>query len=186
MTSYLITPATVLAISLDDAKLALRVDGTALDGEITAAILGITQDLENATGHCLMPQTWRVQTDAFPASGLPLPHPAKTITTMAYRDEAGVDQVLDVSLYRIVVERYQSLLIPKTGNSFPATDGSVDAVKVDIVAQLGATTTDTPPSMKLYLELKLKQQFDPATRLERDTVQSNFIDSLLDGWKAKP
>lgn len=186
MTSYIITPATELALSLDDAKVALRADGTDLDTEITGAIIGITQDLEDIIGQCVMPQTWRVQTDTFPADGLSLPHPAKEIVSVTYRDADGGGHTLATDQYRIVVARYESLLVATAGNTFPVTDGSIDAVKVDVIAQMATTADETPPAIKLYIQMKLKQQYDPASRVERDTVQSNFTDDLLNQFKVKP
>lgn len=186
MTNILITPATELALTLAAARLALRIDGTELDGEITGAILGITQELETTTGQCLMPQVWRVQTDTFPCAGLPLPHPATALGPVTYRDTAGSIQTLDPSKYRLIVERYMSVLVATTGNVFPATDSSPDAVKVNVTAGIAEDADSTPAVIKMYIELKLKQQFDPAARVEKDTLQSNFADGLLQSFKVKP
>lgn len=186
MTKFPITPAVLMPITIEQARRAVRADGTELDDELTDAIVGMTSTLENDIEQCVMPQTWRVLAESFPAAGLPLPHPARSIGAVTYLDSAGAEQTLDAASYRTVVTRYESLLVAKTGYSFPATDGSVDAVKADVVAWMAETQAATPTAIALYIELKLKQQFDPAARLERDTIQSNYIDDLLGQFKVQP
>lgn len=184
MTSYPITPATGMAVTLAAAKTALRMDAdvTELDAEVTASVLGITQDVEGIIKQQVMPQTWRVEADSFDAAGLPLPHPAQTIVSVTYTDEAGAQQTLPSGQYKIARGRYDSTLVSTAGYTFP----TATAVVIDVNCGMAATAADVPAAIALYIIQQLRQQFDPAARLERDTVQSNFVADLLNQFKVQP
>ena len=51
------------------------------------------------------------------------------------------------------------------------------------VAGYGASDADIPKGIKLYILARLVEQYDPAIRVEKDTVQSSFLDGLLDRYK---
>lgn len=172
---------TALPVSLDDARAALRVDGTDLDAQITIWLKGITADLEQDIGQCVMAQTWEVRLPCFPADGaIKLPHPVIDITSVNYIDAAGATQVIDEPNYRLNKGSYASTLTPARGANWPATAEDEAAVMVVVQAGYGETPAATPEEIQLYILAKLAEQFDPATRTERDTVQSSFVSGLLD------
>lgn len=188
MTQYQITPPQLMPISLERARLALRMDDddTHLDDEIEGFIVGVTQELENTIGQCVMPQTWRVKAEGWGEDGLQLPHPVRAVISAAYRSENGASVDLDVSNYRVIVERYESTLVAANGVTLPLTAASADAVTVDVEVGIAETQDEVPPAIRLYLVQRIKQQFDPAARVERDTVQSNYTETLLEQFKVKP
>lgn len=185
MTNYQITPPVLLPVTLEKAKQALRVDAddTSMDVEITGFIVGETQELENTIGQGVMPQTWRAQAASFAA--LKLPHPVTSIIAITYLDQAGVSQALDADQVRIIKTRYTSMLVAAAGVTLPTTDGSANAVTIDVGIGMAATQDAVPPAIVLYLTQRLKQQFDPAARLEKDTVQANYTETLLDQFKVQ-
>lgn len=182
MTQRLITPPTVLAVTLDQAKLNMRIDGTDMDALITLWVEGITAALEHEIGQYLMPQTWQVTLDAFP-SAIALPHPAISITSVKYQDADGVEQTLAPETYKLIRSAYQTALVPVSGAAWPVTLSDTGAVVVTVLCGHGATAADTPANVRLYILAKLVEQFDPATRMERDTVQSDFVGRLLDACR---
>lgn len=188
MTQILITPPELTPISLARARLALRMDDDDfhLDDEITAFIVGVAQEVEDTIGQAIMPQTWRVIVDGWGDEGLPLVHPVRSVASVAYRNENGVVTPLDPSSYRPLIERYESHLVAANGVTLPTTDASADAVTVEVVAGMAETQADVPPAIVLYMVQRIKQQFDPAARVEKDTVQSNYTESLLNQFKVKP
>ncbi|MES2349153.1 MAG: hypothetical protein V4641_16450 [Pseudomonadota bacterium] len=188
MTQFQITPPELMPISLERARLALRMDDddTHLDEEIEDFIVGVAQELENTIGQSVMVQTWRVKSDGWGDDGFQLPHPARSLVSVTYRAENGASVVLDPSSYRIIVERYESSLVAAAGVTLPVTDGSADAVTIDVVVGMASTQAEVPPAIRLYLRQRIKQQFDPAARMERDTVQSNYTEDLLQQFKVKP
>lgn len=182
MTMIRITPPDALPVSLAMAKANMRVDGDDMDALITSWIKGIVAALEHEIGQCLIEQTWRVTLGSFPAA-LQLPHPVMSVTSVKYFDVDGTEQTLAPADYRLWRARYQSHLMPARGGAWPETvvDGEVT---VEVVCGYGAAPADVPENAQLYILAKLVEQFDPATRLERDTVQSAFVDRLLDACRS--
>lgn len=183
MTSRQITAPTVLAVSLEDARANLRVDGTDLDSLITLWVQGITASMEHEIGQCIMAQTWKVSLDAFPTE-IALPHPVIGITSVKYFDVAGVEQTLATSAYKINRSAYKTTITPVFGTTWPVTQDDTGVITVIVECGYGSTPASTPANVRLYILAKLVEGFDPATRSERDTVQSNFITRLLDACRS--
>ncbi|CAN7738599.1 head-tail connector protein [Duganella sp. LjRoot269] len=195
MTKIRTAAPTVLAVTLDSAKLALRIDGDDMDALVTMWVKGIVADLEQSVGQCMMEQTWEVHLPGFPgvpcwSIGQPvprhlsnevrLPHPVLSVTSVSYIDQAGTTQTLAPEAYRINRTRYASTLSPARGTSWPATAEDDAAVVVVMQCGYGSDPATTPEEVQLYILAKLAEQFDPAARMERDTVQSAFVNGLLD------
>ncbi len=195
MTKIRTVAPTILAVSLADAKAALRIDGDDMDALVTIWAKGVIAVLEHETGQCMMEQTWEVRLPGFPgvpccSVGQPearqlvdeisLPHPVLSITSVNYIDQDGDTQPLAPAAYRINRTRFTTTLSPARGASWPATAEDDAAVVVVVKCGYGSTPDKTPEEVQLYILAKLAEQFDPATRMERDTVQSKFVDGLLD------
>ncbi|NRR28887.1 hypothetical protein HSX11_01695 [Oxalobacteraceae bacterium] len=181
MTKIRTAAPTVLAVTLAEAKASLRVDAdiTDMDDLVTMWAKGVIADAEHLTGQRLMEQTWEVRLPCFPEA-ISLPHPVLTIQSVAYIDAAGADQVLAAPAYRLNRAAYASTLTPARGTSWPATAEDDAAVVVTLQCGHGNTPAATPDNFRLYILAKLAEQFDPATRMERNTVQSTYLDGLLD------
>ena len=182
MTAIRITPPESLPVSLDTAKANMRVDGGDMDALITSWIKGIVAALEHEIGQCLIEQMWRVTLDCFPEA-IKLPPPVMSVASVKYFDVDGVEQTLAPAAYRLWRARYQSHLMPVLGGAWPTTLAGAD-VTVEVVCGYGAAPEDVPENVQLYILAKLVEQFDPATRLERATVQSAFVDRLLDACRS--
>ena len=170
-----------LAVDISLARLNLRVDGDYMDSLITLWVQGITRKLERDVGQVFMEQTWEVRLPSFPGSGEPiaLPHPAMEITAVKYL-AAGVEVPLAAEAYRLNVGNYSSSLLA-AGAHWPGT-GATDVV-VTVKCGYGSTPDKTPETAQLFILAKLVEQFDPITRSERDTVQSVYLDRLVDELK---
>jgi len=182
MTKLRTIPPSTLAVTLAQAKQSLRIDDSDMDDLVTTWLMGVIADAESLTGQCLMQQTWEVRLDAFDGA-ISLPHPVIGVTSIKYLDTAGVEQTLVPAKYRIKRGRYESTVSPVTGTDWPDTLDETHAVTVTVVCGFGDDPTATPPEFRLYITAKLAEQFDPATRTERDTVQSSYLDGLLDKCK---
>jgi uncharacterized phiE125 gp8 family phage protein len=179
------------AVSLDDAKLSLRIDGDDLDALVEAWVDGITEYAEHYLGRVLISQKWRVTLPAFPndplslmlpqADAIPLPMPPViSVDSVKYVDTAGTKQTLDGAAYSTVDYLDSVFLVPAAGTSWPAAREQANAVTVDVTCGYGPDDTTVPKIVRTYLLAKLAEQFDPTARLEQNTVQSTFIDRLLD------
>ncbi|MQA39031.1 head-tail connector protein [Rugamonas aquatica] len=195
MTKLRTVAPTVLAVTLVDAKLALRIDGDDMDALVTIWTKGIIGALEHEVGQCMMEQTWEVRLPCFPgvpcweigraaprqvSAEISLPHPVLSVTSVSYIDQDGNTQLLAPSAYRINRTRYTSTLSPARHATWPATAEDCAAVVVVLQCGYGDSPSKTPEEAQLYILAKLAEQFDPASRMERDTVQSAFVDGLLD------
>lgn len=183
MTARLITPPVALPVALAAAKANLGIDGTDMDATITAWVLGITAYVEHYTGRALISQGWRVTLDSFGDSIRLEKPPTIAVASVKFLDAAGDLQTLDPADYLVDKITEPGYVLPGRGKSWPATFAEINAVSVDYTCGYGLTDADVPEGIKLFILAKLREQFDPAVRMERDTVQSNFLDRLLDPFK---
>lgn len=177
------TPPAVLAVTLDDAKLNLRIDGTDHDTLVSAWLGGVIGYAENIMRRSIMTQTWCLKVDSFPRNkhgrDIRLPMcPVIKVTSVKYIDENGDQQTLDESKYVLTGDS----LIEAHGAVWPEAKERMNAVEIEYDAGYGSAPTETPKEIRLYVLAKLNEQFDPAIRPEKDTVQASFIDRLLDRY----
>lgn len=181
MTQRQITPPATLAVTLDQAKANMRIDGSDMDALVMMWIAGVTATVEHELGRALVTQGWRVTLDAFPAAiRLAMP-PLMSVESVKFFDVAGALQILDPLDYVVDAINEPGYIMPAPGKAWPATAVRVNAVMVDYTC--GYTAGSMPANVSLYILAKLVEQFDPATRMERDTVQSIFLDRLLDACR---
>lgn len=185
MALKLITPATELAVSLEDAKAHLRVDTTDENALITAYIMAAAELAEQATGRALMPQTWELTLDAFPEAFEITRVPAVSITSLKYWDITGIQQTLGTALYTLDnADDYDSArVIPVYGENWPGTREQTNAVALRYVAGY-ATAGNVPDSIKAWIKLQVGAMYE--NRQAEGSVQMyalGFADRLLDRYK---
>ena len=183
MTSELITPPARLAVSLELARKNLKVDGTYMDDLITMWVEGIVEVAQHELGRSLIHQGRRLTLDGFPnAVKLDQP-PLASVESVKFYDVDGQLRTLAPSDYTVDRVKLPGWVVPAPGRAWPATQGCIGAVIVEYTCGYGAAPGSVPKSVQLYILAKLVEQFDPATRAERDTVQSSFVDRLLDACR---
>lgn len=187
MNPEVITPAAGMIVSLEAAKLSLKEDSDDKDSLVTAWILGIEAYVEHYTGRAFVPRGMRLSLDAFPvnergSSGVIfLDHPpTSSVESINYLDADGATQVLDPQDYVVDLKSEPACIVIGAGKAWPTTLDRIHAVWVDFTAGYG---NGMPRGVELFALAKLSEQFDPAIRMEKDTVQSSFIDRLLDHLK---
>lgn len=181
MATYLITPPAALAVPLQTAKDHLKITGSDQDALVTAWIEGITAHAEHVTGRAFINQTWRVTLDSFPTD-IEIPANASSVT-VKYYDTNGVEQTLDPADYVVYSANAPGYIVPNVGKAWPATYERINSVNVDVVCGYGASDANVPAGLKLYILAKLVEQYDPASVPDKGTVQSSYIDSMLDRFK---
>lgn len=93
-------------VTLAEAKLFLRVDGSAEDTLITALIEAARGSAEEYLGRSLITQIWQLAYDDYLESGTPLPRgPVSAIASVTSYDEAQTPTVIDVDVYRLNAAR---------------------------------------------------------------------------------
>lgn len=144
----LITPATDVVISRDDAKAHLRVDFTDDDNLIDALIDAVVSYVEGPRGYlarALADQTWDYFLDRFPARNwhrsvyqhglshqeieIPLP-PLIEVLGVFYRDSAGAEQQFDAASYLVDTASEPARICLASGKCWPSICEGLNAVRI--------------------------------------------------------
>ena len=180
MNIRLITPPAALAVSLDLARAAARVDGNAMDDEISLAVRGITEEAEHATGRAFISQTWRATMNAFePAIKLPNA-PLQSVLHVKFYDAAGQQRTLDPQDYIADLENEPGYVVPAPGKAWPATGARIHAVEVQYVCGYGPDDTFVPDALKSYILARIAEQF------AQSNTPSPHLCRALDRYKVYP
>ena len=177
MTIQLITAPAVPAVSMADARLAVKADDTELDSAIAIAIAGITAHVQHDTGRSIINQTWRITLDSFPDAIKLFNPPIVSVSWVKYYDADNVLQTLDPADYTVDSVSEPGYVVPAVDVEWPETYDKINAVQVQYVAGYGATDASTPDDIKMYILAKLAEQFDA------DAKANPFLDSLLQSKK---
>lgn len=137
-----ITPPSLEPVTLDDAKVHLRLSptlatGPGEDGEIERLIRTARTWCESSTGRQLITATWKLTLPAFqytrpnaPRILLPRP-PLQTVTSITYLDSNGTRQLLDPSIYVAHADclpGYIRLAYNQTWPTFRPEEGSIEII----------------------------------------------------------
>lgn len=167
MALKLITPASVLPVTLADVKTSCRFDPTDLDDDITAMIADAARLVEHESGKALMPQTWELTLDAFPDAIELTRVPVASVTSLKYVDAAGVLRTLDPSAYALdnADDLYGlGYLVPAYGTTWPDTRDEINAVRVRFVAGF-ADAAAVPSHLKRQVKIFVAMMLDDPTAL---------------------
>nr|CAD6412973.1 phage gp6-like head-tail connector protein [Rhizobium sp. Q54] len=184
----LVTPATVLPVTVDEVKAALRIDGDDLHDEIETAIRSAVAHYEGWTGVLgisLVEQTWRVSFGRFEREMyLPL-RPVRSITAINWKDADGVPSAVADTEYTLQTDAggttYASFF---NAYSFPTTLFEKAPVSIDYVA--GWPVVDgkatTPADLKSAIKMRVQMQIDEAASVNRDHLK-DFERELVSKYK---
>lgn len=121
----IVTPPSLPAVSLTEARDHLRVTGTEENTLIERLVDAAAQYVETVCNRALMPQTWAMQRDGFPGSVIPLTGGPFRSVEIEYLDAAGDSQTLDPADYYALLAE-PARLFP-VGN-WPQTNGAPGSV----------------------------------------------------------
>lgn len=189
MTLALITAPTLPVVSLADAKLHLRVDGSDEDTLITAMVAAATQQAQHETGRALVRATWERRLDAFPAAeirlGLP---PVSSVVSIIYIDPAGATQTINPVHYVLddSTDSGSGWVLPGPAYQWPETADGANVVRVRFTA--GAlTAAEVPESIRAWILLQVgalyrnREAFSAGVTVQE--LPGRFTDMLLDPWR---
>jgi uncharacterized phiE125 gp8 family phage protein len=140
-------------IPLAELKRQCRVDHDDEDADIAGFLAAAVSDLEGDgvepswLGRVLLPQTWALTLDAFPARAIPLPlAPVIAIESIVYVAEDGSEVTRDPATYRLLNDRVPAEIVPVFGAAWPATRVEDAAVRITFRAGYeGGQELDSPP-----------------------------------------
>jgi uncharacterized phiE125 gp8 family phage protein len=135
MTTRLIAPPAALAVSMEAARLAARVDveadGTSpMDAAVAQAVRTFTEEAEHATGRAFITQTWRLTLDQFNGAIRLENSPLVSVVSVKFYDIAGAQQTLDPQDYVADTASEPGYVVPASGRTWPATAARINAVHV--------------------------------------------------------
>jgi len=185
-----ITPAAAEPLTLGEAQAHCRVDDAAHDAVLLACIAGARAKCEGLTQKLLIRRTVEQNYDDFPGvSELKLRGaPAVSIVSISYTDTAGGTQIMAPGTYTLdATNVHEPWILPAYGTVWPATQPSINAVRVRYLAGFGTAGANVPDDIRAWLRLTVgylfaqREAFDATGRIS--DIPSRFADSLLDPWR---
>lgn len=189
--SVVVTAAPAIEpVSLEDAKLHLRVTATEEDDLVSDLISAARQWVEIYLNRTLITQTLRMRADNFPDvpyrsillqnnwPGLTLESyltrasaltngplylqrpPLQAVSSLQYYDSNGTLQTWDPSLYLVDADAEPGRVSPVYGQSWPSTQARQAAVTVTYTAGYGATADAVPLAIRQAIKLMVSQFYE--------------------------
>ena len=116
---YLLTPPLAEPVTVDEAKLAARVDDTRFEGMLPGLIAAARQVAEHETGRQFMTQTWRIELADWPAATDTLHiHQATAVAVSYWSGSAWVDLASEAYVFGALGSG--TAVAPVTGGSWPS------------------------------------------------------------------
>lgn len=185
MSLTLITAPSLEPMTLADAKLHLRVDGTDEDNLITALIVAARRRAEHLLTRALITQTWELTLDEFPAADIQLPKPGVlSIVSVKYLDSAGIEQTVDLADYALDAATTPGWVLLASGATWPTTYDGANAVRVRFTCGYGPAASDVPADVVAWCKLQVgalyrnREGFAAGQTVAE--LPGRFFDALLD------
>lgn len=178
-----ITDAATEPLTLAEAKLHLRVDGSDEDDYITTLIKVARRECENKTQRALITQTWETTLERFTdCIELRFP-PLVSVSSVKYLDEDEVEQTLATSVYRVDSYAEPARVIRAYGQTWPAVlPGHPSAVRVRYDAGYGAASA-VPEPLKQWMLLHIGHWFNSREAAVKSGQTLPLLDGLLDPYR---
>jgi len=191
MLPKVLTPPAVEPITLDEAKLHLRVDYDDDDALIARLIGSAREAAESELSRTLIETTFELVMDAFPRCQLGVTDPGPIIRilnppllaveSITHLDHAGEEQTLDPSTYT-VESGTPGWIFPAFGKIWPSVPRHPGAVRIRYKAGYGPEAGDVPDCVKTWMLLLVGANYE-----NRESVVAGVsitelpgLDSILD------
>jgi uncharacterized phiE125 gp8 family phage protein len=174
VTSLLITPPAVEPVSLDEAKLHLRVDGQEEDDLITGYLTAAREVCEDESRRAFITQTREAVLDCWPAAPwIALPRsPLQSVVSIKYTDSQGVEHTWPSSEYIVDTASSPGRVRLAYGKWWPwATLQPGTAIRVRYVAGYGDDAADVPQKYRQAIKLLVGHYYE---NREAVTAQVRF------------
>lgn len=148
----LVTPPATDPVSLEEARLHLRVIATEENALITSLIKAATALAQNLTARQFVTATYRLTLDRF-SRRIVLPRPPLiSVTEVAYVDAAGDEQTVDAADYHVIVDGVFGVLVFRDAVAPPTVGRQPNAVAIEFEAGFGAAAA-VPDEIKAAIKL---------------------------------
>lgn len=165
-------------VSLAEVKLALRLDGAELDGDLVMQIQSAREQAEHETGLLLMPQTVRLDLVDWPAELIIERAPVQSIASVSYWDGSAW-QVLDADGYTLYPSGTMWRVDPVSG--WPSL-GQGRGPRVRVLFEAGyANAAAVPATVKRFIIAQVAAWIrTPEAFSEAKLTPSPFLSGMLD------
>lgn len=168
--------AATMGVSLEAAKLHLRVTHSHEDALITAHIQAATAAAEHETGRSLITQQWEMLLERFPLGDINLAKPpVKSIDSISYINAESQSAVVDPGDYQLYMHPTQ----PRIRGIWPqGTD-----VVIKFTAGYGAVA-DVPEPIKQWILTQVGAMYwNREAVSEKPLSAVSYVDRLLDRYR---
>lgn len=147
----LVTPPSGDVVTLEEAKIHLRVDGSEEDDYISSLIAASVGMTEEVLRRKLLTQTWEVSLTSFSdVIALPWP-PVQSVVSIKYTDSNGDEKTLDSSEYYAFFSQFHAEIEPRL--TWPEVSRDVPyPVRIRFVCGYG-TAQEVPAQIKLAIKM---------------------------------
>lgn len=184
MVTKRIRKPTESAMTLQQAKLHLRVDFDDDDELIQDLITTVREAAEDRLGRTLINTGWRLTCDAFTPVLTLLNPPCISVVSVNYIDPNGATCTFEPACYLLDDASEPARLVPAPGSAWPQTQQRVNAVWVDYNAGYGDAATDVPTPIVQWMKLAMTDLYDNRSRsADKPKLPQNFADGLLDTYR---
>lgn len=167
MSLKLITAPSVEPLTLNEAKIHLRIDTSPAtthpdDSLITGHIKAARKWCENFQRRTYVTQTWDLFLDCFPDTDhidIPLP-PLQSVSYVKYKDGSGTLQTLSSEYYIVDTNKEPGRIALAYGQSWPSTYGEIQDVQIRFVCGYGDAAADVPDEIKSAMYLKISDLYE--------------------------
>ena len=186
MNLYLLTPPAAEPVGVDDAKLALRIDGEEFDVLLPGLIASAREVAEQETRRAFIEQTWRAELDDWPAADEPIPIYRPTACAITYWNGSAFVSLAG-SGYVFAAAGSGTALAPALTTAWP-TLGDIalgPRVRIDLTAGVDAIDADTVPGcVKTYITALVGQIIQAPQLTASQAAQAHpLLARLLDSQR---
>ena len=175
MAIKVIAPPATEPLSLSEAKLHLRVDGSTDDALITALIKSAREFCEDYQGKKFITQTLELVLDNFPSREFiefKACSPVQSVTSVIYTDSDGLEKTLDPEEYIVDTDSFINKIALGYGKTWPATTlQPINGIRIRFIAGYGIAN-DVPESVKWAMVLHMRTLYDDCDVNETKKLES--------------
>lgn len=176
------------AVSLDEVKSHLRIDGASEDALLASLVLTSRLHIETALGLALMTQGWSFVLDAWPAGGVvsfPIA-PVLAIDEIRVRDGNGGADTIAADRYEFAGAGRPQRVVCRDGR-WPSPGTRVAGIEIDFTAGYGANPDDVPAPVRQALLLLVAHWYEHRDPFEIGAPQTHVpsaVSRLLAPYRA--